>query len=332
MDRSSSSSLHEWQPAGWTPVEPDAAFYFHEQGETSTQIVPTGSWEASDYWEPSAPPIVQPPNRLISDWDWLPTLSVFGYEIGWEKHKLTTTVLPGGSGGMGMTSVDLSTRFAPKDLPIIQVTPRFSFHFMDGPDFTDVPNQLYDTGIDFGLFLPINDRWSFYGAVSPTYWSDFSNNSSDAFRMMGRALFFYKRSEQLTWTLGFVYLDREDIAALPAVGLTYKPLHHPDWTFDINFPKPRISYQLSKNEQRTETIYLGGEFGGGTWAIERSGGGRDVWTYRDLRLNLGIEHQLVGRCAWFAEAGYVFSRNIEYKSGAEFSLSDTGMIRAGLTY
>lgn len=254
------------------------------------------------------------------------------YGLHWSKHGITTTILPGGDGGMGVTTVDLQTQLYLDKFPLLRLTPRFGWDFIDGPDFTDVPNQLYQASLDFSLYLPMNERWSFLGGVSPGIYSDFDNNSSDAFRIMGRALFNYKHSEQLKISFGFVYLDRDDVVALPAVGLSYSPASMPEFKFDLLFPKPRISYRYHQDVTREKLVYLAGEFGGGTWAIERSNGNDDTLTYSDLKLILGIEHSLVDDFTWFAEAGYVFNRSLEYSVGPEIDLDSTGMIRAGIRY
>ncbi len=214
---------------------------------------------------------------------------------------------------------------------MVQVTPRFRWHSLDGPDFTDLPSRIFEHAVDFTLFLPFNEQWSFYGGLAPGLYSDHDNNSSDAFRLTGQALFFYKYSEQLKLAFGFVYLDREDVTALPVAGVTYVPAGMPDLKFDIMFPKPRISYRYSNDGIRERSIYLSGEFGGGTWAIERASGVDDVATYGDLKLALGIEHKQTNGLTWFLEGGYVFSRDLEYSSGANFDIDDTGMIRVGLT-
>ncbi|MBT5018390.1 MAG: hypothetical protein HON04_06545 [Planctomicrobium sp.] len=252
--------------------------------------------------------------------------------LNWSKHGITTTVLPGTDGGMGLTSVDLRTQFSLESFPLLSVTPRFRFNFVDGPTFTDVPSRLYDTALDFSLFLPINQQWSFYGGVAPGIYSDFDNMSSDAFRITGRALFNYKRSENLRFSFGFIYLDRDDIAALPAAGLVWTPESMPALKFDIMFPKPKISYTYSEDQSHKKSLYLAGEFGGGTWAIERASGLDDNFTYSDLRLLLGIEQILTDQYTWFAEAGYVFNRSIEYSTGPEMDLDESGLIRAGLRY
>lgn len=280
---------------------------------------------ASPYYQQQSLP--QRYEEEAGDYD---TLMPIG--LKWSKHGLTTTVLPGTDGGMGLTSVDLRTQCSPEAFPLLSLSPRFRFNFIDGPTFTDVPSRLYDTALDFSLFLPINERWSFFGGVAPGIYSDFDNMSSDAFRITGRALFNYKRSENLRFAFGFVYLDREDVSALPAVGVVWTPASMPDLKFDIMFPKPKIAYTYYEDQTRKRSLYLAGEFGGGTWAIERASGADDEFTYSDLRLLVGLEQVMTDQYTWFAEAGYVFNRSVEYLMTPELDLDDTGIIRAGIRY
>lgn len=303
------------------------------------QLVDSGQVEFTQFQQAAADPFYPQQNsyppahqrqmqqEAVEDYD---TLMPIG--LKWSKHGITTTVLPGTDGGMGLTSVDLRTQCSLESFPLLSVSPRFRFNFVDGPTFTDVPSRLYDTALDFSLFLPINERWSFFGGVAPGVYSDFDNMSSDAFRITGRALFNYKRSENLRFAFGFVYLDRDDVAALPAVGVVWTPESMPALKFDIMFPKPKVVYTYSEDQTHKKSLYLAGEFGGGTWAIERSSGLDDNFTYSDLRLLLGIEHILTDQYTWFAEAGYVFNRSIEYSNGPELDLDETGLIRVGLRY
>ncbi|MFV2093722.1 MAG: hypothetical protein ACC634_11620, partial [Hyphomicrobiales bacterium] len=76
-------------------------------------------------------------------------------------------------------------------------------------------------------------------------------------------------------------------------------------------------------------MYLSGEYGGGSWAIERATGLKDVITISDLRLMLGIETKSADSDS-FIEFGYIFDRKLEYRSKVgNFQPSETLMIRVG---
>ena len=62
-----------------------------------------------------------------------------------------------------------------------------------------------------------------------------------------------------------------------------------DTEFRLVFPAPRISHRIATVDGTNYYLYLGGEFGGGTWAIRREDGRDDTVGYNDLRLLLGAE-------------------------------------------
>jgi hypothetical protein len=91
-------------------------------------------------------------------------------------------------------------------------------------------------------------------------------------------------------------------------------------------------------DNRENWVYLVGEMGGGTWAVERPDGRDDLLTYRDLRLLFGWEnipprpHPLrppaLGRRLQ-VEAGWVFGRELEFEdSGLTYEPGGTSLIQA----
>jgi hypothetical protein len=85
---------------------------------------------------------------------------------------------------------------------------------------------------------------------------------------------------------------------------------------------------------------VAGEFGGGSWTIERAvDGGADQVDINDIRLIIGIEYGSPdmfreGRRLAFFEAGWVTEREVIYVRRPEdsFTLRDTFMLRAGIGY
>jgi hypothetical protein len=226
-----------------------------------------------------------------------------------------------------------ATLIAPR-APGWSLTPGFQVHFLDGPTRTDLPEQLYNARINLGWMHQINPRLGVQLAIAPGVNTDFRQSSSDAFRMTGRALGFYGLSPQTQLLFGIAYLDREDVRILPAIGVIHSPT--PDYRFEFIFPKPKLAYRLSQmaNAAAGERwVYLSGEFGGGSWAIERASGAEDIATYRDWRLIVGMESKAQTGPGWLVEMGIVFNRDLEYKSGiGDFEPDGAGMLRAGVTY
>lgn len=124
------------------------------------------------------------------------------------------------------------------------------------------------------------------------------------------------------------YLDRGDVKLLPVFGLIALPGENV--RLELVFPRPRVVFQLNDRNQ----LYVSGELGGGTWAIERATGDDDLATYRDLRLCIGLQHldDENGGCSSI-EIGYLFDRRLEYASGqGDYSPADTAMIRLVRSY
>ncbi len=279
------------------------------------------------------PIVVYPPERVSKRGRQLPPGAKPGI-----VQRLTLTeswLAPGGARGLGANTIDLSAVLAaplvPSQPPFL-ITPRFSAHFLDGPTVTDLPPRVYDTALEFRWLRPLNDYWTADLAVAPGYYSDFDNNSSQAVRVTGRAVGIYKWSPTVTVALGVVYLDREDVSLLPAAGLIWKP--NDDVNIELIFPRPRAAKRISQVMDAAWWTYVAGEFGGGSWAIERASGVDDVATDRDFRAILGVERKKIDGGGLRFEVAYVFGRKIEYLSEMppDVSLDDTVMLRAGANY
>jgi hypothetical protein len=85
--------------------------------------------------------------------------------------------------------------------------------------------------------------------------------------------------------------------------------------------------------------YVGGEYGGGSWTIEREAGTTDPGAsdqidINDIRVYLGIERWNLNRCYCFVEVGYVFDREIVYVVVPQDTtkISNTVMLSGGLSF
>lgn len=251
--------------------------------------------------------------------------------IEWKKTVGTATWIAPNSGGLGITSLEARGSIEFPNFQALWFTPRLAGHWLNGPTMTDLPSQLYDFSFETVGALPIGERWTLQAAIAPSFFTDSGNTGSDAFRLPGRALVFWKYSETLTLTGGVLYLDRDDVKAIPSAGVLWNP--NEDWKFELAAPRPRIAWRFSHDESSAQWAYLVGEFGGGTWAIRRASGLNDVATLSDYRLMLGYERKWTSGRSWLVEAGYVFSRRLEYTSGlGDTDLPSTGLVRLGLTY
>ncbi len=215
---------------------------------------------------------------------------------------------------------------------LLLVSPMFRTDFLDAPTGADLPDTLYETGLKFFHRREISDRLGSLFIVTPSVRSDFTTGQ-DAFRIFGLAMLTWQTvPDRLTLSGGFVYLDRSDITALPAVGLLWTPT--PQWSIDLQFPQPKVSYRVAKNGAVSESwVYLSGGFGGNTWAVTRNSGATDELTLSDLRMMVGFEKIIADNRGWFAEAGWVFDRQLEYiRVPAEQTFSDAYLLRTGISF
>lgn len=251
--------------------------------------------------------------------------------IVWKKTIGSATWIAPSSGGMGISSLEARGSIEFPDFQALWFVPRVAGHWLDGPTRTDLPAQLYDFSFETVGALPIGERWFVQAAIAPSFYSDSDNTSGQAFRLPGRVLAFWKSSDTLTFTGGVLYLDRDDVKAIPSAGVLWNP--NADWKFELAAPRPRIAWRFSHDDGSARWAYLVGEFGGGTWAIQRASGFNDVVTLSDYRLMLGYERKWTSGRNWLVEAGYVFSRRLEYTSQlGDTDLPSTALVRLGLTF
>jgi Domain of unknown function (DUF6268) len=257
-----------------------------------------------------------------------------------QKVNFTGSYLPRfEDDALGMSDLELDVVFGlpflTRDTPLL-VTPFYGVHFLEGPDMPDVPPRLHDAAITLQHVRPLNDQWLVLLDLTLGEFADDSSfDSSDAFRITGGGAAVYRSSDVWKWVLGAEFVDRANTDVLPVAGFVYTP--NDDVEYKLVFPTPKISWRLPWTDvpgQDERWAYVAGEFGGGAWAVTRASGASDQLDITDWRIFIGYERKIVGGLSRRIELGYVFGRTLEYGSAPndEFSLDDTLMLRAGLTY
>jgi len=219
----------------------------------------------------------------------------------------------------------------------IFVSPGFVFHVWDGPrgpSPADLPSQAYSAFVDLGWrpqsrFTPnLSAELGLRFGVH----SDFEHITADSVRYQGTGLGVIRLTPALTMKAGIVYLDRADIKLLPAGGFYYEPDQYTK--FDIFFPRPKLARYFTTIGLTDVWWYVGGEYGGGNWTIERPTNPSDRVDINDIRVFVGLEWTHPNQLQGFFEAGYVFEREIVYVVRPQDSvdLNDTFMLRAGLAW
>jgi hypothetical protein len=195
------------------------------------------------------------------------------------------------------------------------------FHFLGGPARTDMPPRVFD----FSLSYQCRDRVGPFGfdlAASVMASSDFEGSAREGIRFPGHAVGFLQLGPMTELVFGIDYLDRGDYKLLPVGGLILLP--HPKFRLELVFPRPRAVFGLTDRHR----LFVGGELGGGTWAVERDTLVDDLAIYRDLRVGIGLESVNKNGHSSALEIAYLFDRRLEYSSGlGDYRPNDTVLIR-----
>ncbi|MEK6246818.1 MAG: hypothetical protein N2C12_01480 [Planctomycetales bacterium] len=252
-----------------------------------------------------------------------------------------------GAKGVGWTTSELSGTFMvpifflPQNAPLM-ISPGFALHFTDGPVSStgaDLPARLYDGYVDVGWTPQVTRTMSADIGIRGGLYTDFGHVVADSFRLEGRGIAVLKTSDTMQWRAGVIYINRVGIKLLPTGGLVWTPGGpNGNVRFDILFPNPKFSFRVFSLRSTDIWWYLAGEYGGGSWTIQRGGvvpgaPANDRFAYNDIRIISGLEWTGYYGLRGFAEAGWVLAREIDYVSNAfDTKPPQTVMVRGGITY
>jgi hypothetical protein len=289
-------------------------------GPVSEPAIGTGTLEVPSEEAPRANELMG--SQLLGPGPMTPLiLFPFGYNL----RQSDMTWLVGGGDTFGMFSLESYPTLDVSKISGIVVGS--GFHFLAGPVRTDMPPRLFDFQIGYQRRQWTSDTIGYDIAARVGAFSDFEGSARKGIRFPAHAVGYYRCSPQLDVAFGVDYLDRDDISLLPVFGLILTP--RDDLRLELVFPRPRIEVQISPKR----SLYLAGELGGGTWAIERTTMTNDVVTYRDLKLLFGIASWDAKGGQGAIEIGYVFGRDLSYRSGlGEYAPPDTFLIRSTTRY
>jgi hypothetical protein len=246
-----------------------------------------------------------------------------------------------GQENLGMNDVLVQASFGmpfpTRDAPLL-VTPAFEVQMLDGPAAPFLPSQLYDASIMFLHILRFSEKFSLQIGATPGVHSDFEKSSDEAVRVPGRLVGVWEPNDKTQWVLGVLYLDRDDVRYLPAVGVMWYP--DDDSIYELLFPRPRIAHRLVYAGDVEWWGYVAGEFGGGTYAyLDPTISGGSVLTLSDWRVLLGLERRVTGGLNSRIEVGYVFNRKVDFANNdpdvpaqPTYEPGSTLLVRGGLTY
>ena len=245
---------------------------------------------------------------------------------------------------LGINDFDLSVAFSFPNFfgsgqPIF-IIPSFSLHLWDGPkppNTSDLPSRAYSGFLDFGWQSDVQHQLGVELGVRIGAFSDFNTFTTYSWRTLGQAMGRLRISPTLTMRAGVAYIDRNDIKLLPVGGFLWTP--NPRTRFDIFFPEPKLAQYMTTIGTRALWWYIGGEYGGGAWTIERDAGFSDRIDINDIRITLGFEWgqpnvMAQGRRDGFFEVGWVTSREVVFVTfpSETFQPRDSFMLRIGFGY
>lgn len=248
------------------------------------------------------------------------------YSFGYNRVGSALTWLPGHDDRFGWLSYESFGGVTINSSP--SLITGFGIHVLDGPVQTDMPPRLFDFSIGVGDRRLIRPNIGYDIVFRVGAFSDFEGSASDGVRYPSHAVTFSRLTPTNELVLGIDYLDRDDIRLLPVVGVIWSAA---EWLkIEAVFPRPRVAARI---QDTSIWVYLAGELGGGTWAIERVNRVDDNATYRDLRFLLGWETLVSDSLSSSFEIGYVFDRKLSYSSHiGNYDPPDGFMLRMAARY
>jgi hypothetical protein len=187
-----------------------------------------------------------------------------------------------------------------------------------------LPSKLEGRSLGLGVKFPAPCTESenyFVGLdVFPSMYTDgWSETSSSAFRMPGRAYLIYKRDENFIVIAGLSIRPGFDTTVLPLIGFIYRP--NDQWEFNFSSDNPNVKYQLSdKTKVLLEADIINDEY-----EVTHNGEKGRVLFYRELSTGIGLEHNFTDSITGLVSFGGVFSRMVKYEDDNGKIRPDAGM-------
>jgi hypothetical protein len=198
-----------------------------------------------------------------------------------------------------------------------------NIHWLGGPTSVPLNPRLYDFALGYQARDSLSTRFSYDIAASVGAYSDFEGSARKGVRFPAHAAGIVHIDQSSDLVFGVDFLDRDDHAMLPILGVSLHNFDLPGLRMDLVFPRPRIEYALSCDSR----AYLMGQLGGGTWAVEFPDQQDHVMTYRDHRLILGFEKSTDATSTGALEFGYVFGRKLEFRDVSTQTFDDAFLIQ-----
>jgi len=312
-----------------------------DQPEIIRHLPPVDATESAWPWTSAGPSqtlLASDPREYRAPEDVLPLQppGLTSHKNGFfQKLSFTATeVFADGGAGLGIFETELFAAFAlpapTTEMPLV-IMPALDMQFPDSPAYAALPGTLYGPNLDLIWMPRCGPRLQGILSVGAGWYSDFEGQD-DGFRLTGRAIARYDWTpDQLQLVLGVLYINRYHTKLIPAAGVVWKP--NDDLNFELVFPQLKLARRLTRGPGFENWVYLAGGFGGNSWSIVDTAGDPNVLILRDWRILVGWEQKRDGGAGFRFEAGYVFSREIEFAAQAiTFHPDDTLLVRGGIAF
>lgn len=238
----------------------------------------------------------------------------------------------GGRRGFGVAEFDLSYTgyLGYNELPPLTISPGFGLHFWSGPRDLPLPPRVYDLYLDL-QWRPIErETWGLSCGITPGFYGDFERFDHRTFQLTGWLMADVALSEQWQVAAGLAYIRQLESHLLPVGGLIWSP--NDDMRLELLIPNPRFTHRYHTTQSGSHWWYVGGQLGGGSWAVADTPNSNALVGYSDLRISLGSEFLGARGDGWSAEIGYVFSRQITVDQYEAFAPSSAVLFQASILY
>lgn len=213
---------------------------------------------------------------------------------------------------------------------VFTAAPQFNYRRWDTSNLFMV--DLYRAGVNLQLstvpnYGPVGYQISFNPSINSDLQSELA---SESINLDASAVALFQFSPMWTGVLGVDFYDRVNNLIVPHVGVIYKPDNL--WEFRLLIPQGRVSRYIGDFWWGSHWLYLAWEFHVDSFQVNTPGDRRNQMQYEDYRLTFGMRSDHRGFTKYI-EAGYVFGRNVDFRSTlSDFNVSDGFIVRGGIRF
>lgn len=173
-----------------------------------------------------------------------------------------------------------------------------------------LPAHLTGMSVNIQTTLPFFtfDDFYFRLGVSPSYYTEYWDFNSSAFRIPSRELLIYQPNDKWTFIAGVAVCPDYETKVWPIFGLIYKP--NDKLAFNLVPETPTISYKL------TDKLTLFGELGlilGQEFEVTKENLNNVILKYKESRLGTGLRYEFNKYMRSSVTVGGVFNRTLQYR-------------------